>query len=120
MKKYLSLSLILLFACADHDTRNFDKDTAFQRVALLCQASSANLSWLNDLLDSAQTGQFKGNVYAFRYSNGVAIVHQPFIMSCMACSVYGCGGLHITTLTSDLQQEIASKMNDENVILKPD
>lgn len=126
MKKYLSrshslsllLSLLLLFACADHDTRTFDKSTAMKKVELLCLASSAPLTWLSDLLDSAQTGEWKGNVYAFRYSSGVAIVHQPMIMSCLGCRVYGCGGLSIT-LTSDLQQEITSNMNDKNIILKP-
>ena len=119
MKKYLSSLLILVCACTDHDNRAFDKAYALQRASTLCQASSANLAWLSDVLDKAQRGgQLEGSVYAFRYSNGVAIVHQALIMSCVACVAYDCGGQHIT-MTPDIHKEIASGMTDKNLILKP-
>jgi hypothetical protein len=119
MKKYLSLFLILACSCTDHDTQKFDKASAMNKVAALCNTSSSNLVWLSAVLDKAQKGgDLEGSVYAFRYSKGVAIVHQPVIMSCFACALYDCSGTLITE-RSGIEEEIMLGMKNGNLILKP-
>lgn len=119
MKKYLSLFLVLACACADHDTQKFDKASAMTKVAILCDTSSSDLAWLSEVLDKAQKGGgLEGPVYAFRYSKGVAIVHQPVIMSCFACALYDCSGTLIAD-RSGIEEEIMGGIKNENLILKP-
>jgi hypothetical protein len=119
MKKYFSLCLVLACACVDHDTQKFDKASAMNKVAILCDTSSSDLAWLSEILDKAQKGgSLQGSVYAFRYSKGVAIVHQPVIMSCFPCALYDCSGTLITD-RAGIEEEIVQGVKNENLILKP-
>ncbi len=120
MRKYIPFLCILALGCADNDLRKFDHDEAFARGSALCLNSSTNLSWLDQLLETAAKGEpLAGPVYAFRYSGGVAIVHQAYVLSCVPCHVYNCSGSVVMIQDQETVREITAGMTNKNMIFSP-
>lgn len=108
--------LIVLTACANHDLRKPSKEFAMQRACEQCNKTTSEMFWFQGLLDKAETEEsWKGTIYAGELNDETIFVHQPVIVSCMACHVYDCDG-NRRTLTSDELQLAANQMTDANKI----
>jgi hypothetical protein len=76
------------------------------------------MSWLSTLVQQVQTdGALMGDIYAGSVDGRVMFVHQPMIMSCLACVVYDCDGNRIDTSTLD-HEKIRTILKPENRIFK--
>lgn len=75
------------------------------------------MSWLAAKIEEAENDVTKsGNFYAIPTSEGVVIVHQPMIMSCMGCARFDCQGNTPTLSQQVVQNELIPGMNSSNLI----
>lgn len=63
------------------------------------------MQWLGTLIENAKTntGQM-GDIYAVPYDGNTVFIHQPVVMSCLACLLYDCDGNRIDMATVDTQK----------------
>lgn len=74
------------------------------------------MGWLRDIIKLAEDDpQYKGSIYAIRYSSGTAFLHQPWISSCFGCRLYNCEGDSLS-LNESQKTEIIAGAKEENVI----
>lgn len=88
----LSILFLLLLACSEEE-RN-PVDAAITKACRKCALQESEMVWLRDLIESSrQDGSAKGDFYVVQKdSDQTIIIHQPLIMSCMACIQYDCHG----------------------------
>lgn len=56
------------------------------------------MAWFESVLQQADTDPAQqGNIYLAKINNQVLFIHQPAVMSCLACVVYDCQGNRIET-----------------------
>jgi len=101
--------LAMLLACSDSDVNL--KDVAIEKACKACQTESADMDWLRTIVNKND-----GNVYAIHTSEGMMIVHQPVVMSCMGCVRYTCSGLLVGYLTDTFEQELLTGIKKSNLI----
>ena len=113
----LFIATILLFACSD-DAIHYEP-FAIRAACIRCHMSTAEMAWLSVKIKEAKDDVTKsGNFYAIPTSEGVIIVHQRIVMSCMGCLRYDCHG-NTPTLSDDVViNELAPGMNSGNLIYK--
>jgi hypothetical protein len=110
------LFLIILAGCVNHDVRKPAKEFAMNSACERCNKTSSEMFWFQGLLDKAEDEEaWQGNVYAGELNGSVIFIHQPFLVSCVACHVYDCDGNRLT-LTSDQLQLAAEQMTEQNSI----
>ena len=123
MNKVASITTLLFalttaFSCGPCDDEiTLDKTSAKSRIAFLCGTSStdASMDWVDNFLAQADSQNLRGNIYAFKYSGGVAIIHRADIMSCLPCNVHDCSGAEIQ-ITSENSQELIDGMKTNHLI----
>lgn len=74
--------------------------------------------WLHALVQQMETDKsLSGDIYAGYAEGRIMFVHQPLIMSCLACIVYDCDGNRIDTATLD-HEKIRLILKPQNRIYK--
>lgn len=114
----LFFALTMAFSCGPcDDDITLDKASAKNRIAFLCGTTStdSSLDWVDDFLAQADSQNLRGNIYAFKYSGGVAIIHRVDIMSCLPCNVHDCSGAEIQ-VTSENSQALIDGMSTMHLI----
>ena len=86
----LSVLFILLMACSDEDLSRVDK--AISTACLKCDTSKKQMEWLRVLIEESKNSTQRGDFYIIETGQTSVIIHQPIIMSCMACIQYDCQG----------------------------
>lgn len=109
---YLFLNLILLSCCSNEDLN--PESTAIRKACRVCASTPAEMEWLRDIVQEND-----GNIYAIATSDGVVIIHQPVVMSCLACVRYTCAGVRINSVSATVQQELQNGIRNSNLIYEP-
>lgn len=122
MKRPLFILVVaLVMSCSDDDkpTSSSPKEEQAITLANAKCGSKSNMPWLRDIIRQSEADvKFRGNIYAISYSGGVAIMHQPWISSCMGCLVYDCDGKKLVLGNTSMQEVIAG-MSDDSLIFSP-
>lgn len=75
---------------------------------------------MHDLLERSEKDvTLSGNIYGFTLDGQTIFVHQPAIMSCLACLLYDCDGARIDLATIDDMQAVMEEMTPANLIYTP-
>ena len=86
--------------------------------AFMCGKKPAEMLWLKDLILTAKTDMSQnGNIYRGFYDGEVIFIHQPMIMSCLACIIYNCAGQTLDPATMD-HEKLRLNMSAENLVYK--
>ena len=110
---------LIVFSCTNHNFTDNQPDSVLKKAASKCGQPATDMQWLESLLLESQTNfSQKGNIYAVRLNERVIFVHQPFVMSCMACVLYDCSGNRVNVETADIQKLVA-QMNNSTLIYEP-
>ena len=113
--------IFFLFICLVITGCAKDRDPDPATVQLgrwLCQKSADEMSWLSTLVHQAQTDMAMfGDIYAGSVDGRVLFVHQPMVMSCLACIVYDCDGNRIEAHTID-HEKLRTILKPQNRIYK--
>lgn len=103
-----------LLACANHEFTPDPMVTACEK----CGKSQAEMQWLEAIIESAKTNEGQmGDIYAIPYDGTTIFIHQPVVMSCMACLIYDCDGNRIEYAALD-GQKLTQGMNRSNLIFR--
>jgi hypothetical protein len=106
------LLFLLIFACEDNDL----KLAPVEMAGLHCGKNVAEMQWLQDLIKLGETNMAKrGDIYVGSYDGQVIFVHQPVILSCLACIIYDCQGNKLDPSAMDLQKVVLN-MESKNRI----
>jgi hypothetical protein len=125
MKTVLNFALlVLLLSCVNHEFP-FDDDNlpSIQAIAAK-KCGHSDMGWFATVLQQAQgistTGYTStmGYIYAVSVDGRVLFIHQPLIMSCLACIIYDCYGNRVDIATVDLQK-VAAAMTPANLLYTP-
>lgn len=112
------LLLLFLSACTNHDLRKPEKEMALEAACDRCGKTPAEMSWFGGLVVKAESEEsWRGDIYAGSLNGSSIFIHQPIIISCMACHVYDCAGNRLT-LTSEEIQLAANEMTESNLIYR--
>ncbi|MDQ2657193.1 MAG: hypothetical protein M3Y60_07210 [Bacteroidota bacterium] len=110
------LSILLLLSCDDGNA-----DSARGSVSLgafMCGKKPMEMVWLRDLITKAKTDMaLNGNIYRGYYDSQVIFIHQPLIMSCLACIIYDCDGNKLDPATLD-HEKIRLNMTTANIVYR--
>lgn len=108
------LLFLFIFACADNDRELPPVKLASMR----CGKSVSEMQWLQDLIKLGEADMAKrGDIYAGSYDDQVIFIHQPLILSCLACVIYDCDGNKLDSSTMDVNKIILS-MEPKNRIYR--
>lgn len=92
---------ITLYACVNHDLSPDPIEVACKQ----CGKSKSEMQWLQSLIESAKADTpLMGDIYAVPFGGRTIFLHQPMVMSCVACVLYDCEGNRIDASTIDIQQ----------------
>ena len=87
--------------------------------SFICGKSVVEMEWMKTLILQSETDMtLRGDIYAGSYKGEVIFIHQPMIMSCLACVIYDCDGNQLSTATMD-HEEIILNMAPRNRIYSP-
>lgn len=96
----LLLLCLFLLSCEDSDEKNGESTT--QLGAWMCGKKLSEMQWLKDLVHEASTDPaLNGDIYAGAVDGQMIFIHQPLIMSCLACVIYDCEGKRLDVSTLD-------------------
>ena len=117
MARFTPIILVIVaFSCSRPEvTRtSISEEEAMALASARCQ--SADLVWLHELIELAgEDHQYKGSIYAVPLHSDVIFVHQPWVSSCYACSVYNCDG-NAVDINETERSEVLAGVNDDNLI----
>lgn len=119
-RPFFILVLALALSCSDDDNTpaSASEDQAIMLASAKC-GCLPKMPWLRNIIRQSEVDvNTKGNIYAISYSGGVAVMHQPWISSCLGCLVYDCDGKKLT-LNESAMNEIISGATEANVIYSP-
>ncbi len=117
LRPLLLLSFVLSISCDDHGESA--KSPTLVLSAAKCGRTTAEMAWMQDLLErSKKDVALSGNIYALTLDGQTIFVHQPAVMSCMACVLYDCDGTRIDLSTIDVQA-VVERMTPSNLIYSP-
>lgn len=98
---FLPLVLAVLLSCDDSN----QESTLSRPVAIACAQCNkkpGEMAWLQNLIHLAKTDpSLMGAIYTGQHQGRVVFIHQPVVMSCLACVVYDCDGNKLDTSTLD-------------------
>ena len=76
------------------------------------------MKWYKDLLDDMEKDEaLLGHIYAASIDGNMVFIHQPMIMSCLACVLYDCDGNKIDIATLD-HEKLRVEITFENRIFR--
>ena len=110
--------LVFLFicACASDNFSNKNPQTALRRARLACTADQNDMEWFETLLNRMQQEvTAEGRLYMGRVDGIVYFIHQPLMMSCLACVVYDCTGTRVE-LSQESLPKLQSLISQDNII----
>lgn len=108
------LCLMFTISCADSDEKG--EWTAVKMASLRCGKSATEMEWLRRLVQQAKSDPaLNGDIYAGAYDGEVIFIHQPMIMSCLACVIYDCDGNRLDMVTLD-HEKLRLNMEARNLI----
>jgi hypothetical protein len=114
----LFLALVALLSCDNGDSAPNEK-LAISKACAKCDLTVTEMNWLAVKINESKTSVEKsGSLYAISTSQGVIIVHQLLIMSCMGCQRYDCHGNTPTLTEQVVMNELVPGMNASNVIFE--
>lgn len=112
----LLVFLPFCFSCEDGDDNNTSSSVYI--ASLRCAKSTSEMTWLQELIDKVKNDATQlGDIYAGKYGDQVVFIHQPIVMSCLACVVYDCDGNRLDIATLD-HEKLRLLINNWNVIYK--
>lgn len=110
------LLLTVLFSCNENDGP-MTSSGAVDAACAKCHLNAFQMQWLSERIQEAQEKPEKnGNFYLISTSEGIVIVHQPAIMSCLGCLRFNCIGGTPTLSASVIEHELVPGMNSDNLI----
>lgn len=120
MCRYLIFIMLAgLASCMPDDHTTDGLTHAMKRACASCETSRENMQWLEALLQQAGSeGTAYGNVYMIATSQGTVFVHQPVMMSCLACSTYACDGTEIPLEDPLVYDEVVPGIRPANLLYK--
>lgn len=97
MKTISLLSILFLFLPACSEDESNPVDAAISKACRTCEMKENEMIWLRNLIESAQyDASAKGDFYVVtKDSDETIIIHQPIVMSCLACIQYDCHGVKL-------------------------
>ncbi|HLT82572.1 MAG TPA: hypothetical protein VKZ86_16205 [Cyclobacteriaceae bacterium] len=106
MTRIFSLLLFAgVLACSsdDNEFKATDTSLAVKKAALLCSTTQTEMAWMFQLIESSKDDPtLHGPIYAFHSHGQTVFVHQPWIMSCLACILYDCEGNRLDNQEVDM------------------
>lgn len=103
---------VFLLACAD----NHRELSPVKIASMRCGKNVSEMQWLQDLIKLGEADMAKrGDIYTGSYDGQVIFIHQPAILSCLACVIYDCEGNKLDPSTMDLQK-VQFNMESKNRI----
>lgn len=120
MYRYLIVFLLAgLAGCTPDDHTTDGLTHAMKRACVSCKASRENMQWLESLLqDAGAEGSAYGSVYMISTHEGTVFVHQPIMMSCLACRTYACDGTVIPLDDPLVHDQVIPGIRSENLLYK--
>ena len=113
------ISFVLLASCVNHDLLNTSAKEALAGGSILCKKSVDEMEWLKTLLQQSEADPaLRGDIYAAPIDGTIIFVHQPLIMSCLACVLYDCDGNRIAA-GSIAPEKLIAGMKPVNLIYRP-
>lgn len=110
---HISFFLIICLSCTD------EKDNVGISVragSWMCGKTMNEMEWLRLLIVESETDMAKrGDIYAGKVDGRMLFIHQPAVMSCLACVVYDCDGNKLDTSTMD-HEKLRTIMQSQNRI----
>jgi len=74
--------------------------------------------WLANLIESVKKDpSLQGNIYRGSYDDYVIFIHQPAVLSCLACIVYDCDGNKLDISTMD-HEKLRLHMRPHNIVYR--
>ena len=116
-RSFVIVMLLLVMSCSQDSTgpSRPQENLAITMAAAKC-GCLPKMPWLRDIIRQAETDfNYKGEIYAIAYSGGVAVLHQPWISSCLGCMTYDCDGNRLL-LNGSAIDEIISGTTEDNII----
>ena len=109
------VSTLFLFSCSNDFIST--EPWAIRTACAKCGMSAVEMRWLAVRIQEAKDDVTKsGNFYAVPTSEGVVIIQQPVIMSCLGCLRFDCHGITPTLSESVIKDELIQGMNSGNLI----
>jgi hypothetical protein len=93
-----------LAACTsnDNDPKLESPTLATKRAAVFCHTTQSEMQWMHVLIESSKDDPaLSGPIYAFRSKGQAIFMHQPWVMSCLACILYDCEGNRLDPVSID-------------------
>ena len=119
MKYILNIAMVMMMtACTSHNIVNNNISAVLEKARGKCDNSTEEMSWLQDLIIHAEKNGQQGNIYAVHLDNETIIIHQPFVMSCLACNLYNCAGEKLD-FAHHRTEELLSSLTEKNLIYNP-
>jgi hypothetical protein len=82
----------------------------------MCGKPTEEMTWLEALIQQSETDMaMRGDIYAGVVEGRMLFIHQPMVMSCLACVIYDCDGNRIEASTLD-HEKLRLIMGPENRI----
>lgn len=95
--------MLILLSCEGEDEKPLG--ASIHLAALQCGKSIDQMQWLTGLISrSEDDATLIGDIYAGKLDGQVVFIHQPLIMSCLACIVYDCDGNLLDRALFDLEK----------------
>ena len=117
-RSFAVIMLALVMSCSDQgspDSLSTKADRAVMLAARKC-GCLPKMPWLRNMIRQAESDfNSKGEIYAIKYSGGVAVLNQPWISSCLGCATYDCDGNRLLLNGSDID-EIIRGTTEVNII----
>ena len=106
----------LTIGCEQGDADIRTPGETLQVAASLCNKRPEDMQWLKTLLEKTRTDySLAGDLYAGRVDDQVIFIHQPLIVSCLACVLYDCEG-NALPAGSIAPEDLQLIMGEENRI----
>lgn len=103
MSKTILFVILILLSCDAEPRRS--TSASVHLASMFCGKRIPQMQWLMDLIQRSKSDpSLDGDIYAGRYEGQVVFIHQPVIMSCLACVIYDCDGNRLERATFDLEK----------------
>lgn len=112
------LLLILGASCESDNLDPASHNGSIRLAGFYCGKSTAEMQWYSQLLDDMEKNVgLRGDIYVATIDGNVVLIHQPIVMSCLACVLYDCEGNKIDMATMD-HEKLRLEMTFENRVFR--
>jgi hypothetical protein len=113
-RTYAFIFFLLLTSCNDDDKHS--PIITAKMGSMMCGKTMGQMQWLKELVVQSETDMaLMGDIYAGSVDGQIIFIHQPMVMSCLACVLYDCDGNKIESHTMD-HEKLRLIMRQENRI----